>query len=153
MYLNWSICLIKVAQHREHKFGVLTMVNYCQGCRVGSCWASHKPPTARNSRLLKWLKWHINYLGKLERQASMSRLALVPTSRLRSQAAPGSGVHPKTVDPIATHHGRTTFPSSSRLQSQHATIISRFNPTSSHLFAAQHRGVRTHTVHEWCTCT
>lgn len=77
MYLNWSICLIKVAWHQECTFGVLTTVNYCLWCRVSCCQASHKTPAAEISCLLTWLKWPANYLGKFEEYASTQQLALV----------------------------------------------------------------------------
>lgn len=122
MYLNWSICLIKVAQHREHRFGDVMKVNFCQRCRVGCCRASHEPPAAGNSRLLKWLKWHTNYLGKFEEQASMLRLAIVPTPCPRGKHMSHSCA-PHSHTPC-----KPTFPRSSRFHSKHATIVIPFHP-------------------------
>lgn len=135
MYLNWSICLIKVAQHQECRFGDLTKANYCQRWGVGCCrQASHKPPAAGNSCLLKWLKRHINYLGKFELQTCVLWLALVPSCLACSQAAlsPSGRTRPTTTSPTATHHARTPSPAPADSKANMQQLLSRFIPVLSH---------------------
>lgn len=155
MYLNWSVCLIKVTQHQERRFGDLTKVNYCQRCGGGRCRASRKPPAAGYSRLLKWLKWHLNYLGKFELQASAPWLALVPTSWLHGQAAPStsSRMHPTATGPTATYHARPHSPAPAGSKANTQQLLSHCILVLSHIFASQCQGVQTYTIHEWCTYT